>query len=503
MRVGSGTRTNPGPNESETTLHRPLIPDDRYLSWQYSPHNRPDWGELFFSVGNTWAKATVALQSFNFTEATWGQTETQLGISQGFVTVFSDLGYENVRLRWRVGAFTDKYGMAGQYDAGEYETYLFGRTHQMGESLHVEFDLDPSWTLWGDHGIGTKRPDPDPNNNARFTMLHHVHAGINQGKNMQFSAHYLHSWAQEETREYNPADGGSLRTVGDGKLWVAGADARFDFGKFGYLYAGYSHLGATRAATVSGAIEVLHSSGGGESGAGITENYFGPSLYTRPTLPNAMNPDAQPACTEDVIGNTAFCSMGTGSIDSVLGQYEISFAELLAPDAEAFSGEGQDVKLVLYGMFNKVASDYAPVGPAAATEPSDGITKLKFGADAQWHALSWLTGAVRFDRLQPNSEIPEQSFSILSPRLVFSSDWLTHEQVTIQYSRYMYADRICSAGATAACVQPPASPNRTEGFGSFAADPANGGDRAAPQRAPMTPANPDLNVFKIEATFWW
>jgi len=49
--------------------------------------------------------------------------------------------------------------------------------------------------------------------------------------------------------------------------------------------------------------------------------------------------------------------------------------------------------------------------------------------------------------LQPNSKIPEQSFAILSPRIVFKSNWNTHEAITIQYSRYMYNQRECkSAG---------------------------------------------------------
>jgi hypothetical protein len=264
MRVGMGSKDDPGPDESGTTLHRPIIPDDQYLSWQSSPHNRSDWGELFFTVGNNWAKATVGIQSYNFTEATWGATETQLGIAQGYVTLFSDLGYENVRLRWKVGAFSDKYGSAGVYDAGEYDTYMFGRTHQMGETLRMELDLTEAWTLWGEHGIGTKRPDPNPYNNARFTMLHHAHVGLESGRDMQFSAHYMHSWTQEEPRESMTTTGANTSIVdgGDGKLWVAGADARFDFGAFGYLYAGYSHIGATRALTVSRAIEVLHASGG-------------------------------------------------------------------------------------------------------------------------------------------------------------------------------------------------------------------------------------------------
>jgi hypothetical protein len=483
MRVGVGTKDNPGPDQSGTTFHRPIIPDDQYLSWQSSPHNKSDWGEMFFTVGNAWAKATVALQSYNFTEATWGQPETQLGISQGYVTLYSDLGYENVRLRWRVGAFTDKYGQAGVWDAGEYDTYMFGRTHQVGETLRVEFDLSEAWTLYGEHGIGTKRPDPNPYNNARFTMLHHAHAGLESGRDIQFGVHYLHSWTQEENREYPATAGNSILDVGDGRLWVAGADMKFDFGAFGYFYAGYSHIGATRAITVSRAIEVLHASGGGEFGLGVVANYFGP------------------ACNAMLMGGPAVCTMGTGTVDSVQAQYEFSLTNFLQMSQEGgqkFWGDGPDLKLALYGMFNKVSSDYNPADTRTAS-PTDGTHKLKYGADLRWRWLSWLSPAVRFDRLEPNSEIPEQSFSILSPRLTFTSDFLSHEQLTLQYSRYMYAKRTCEPGASARCVQPPPSPVPPDGFGGNSTD--NEGDRGAPITG--IPARPDLNVFKVEATFWW
>lgn len=62
----------------------------------------------------------------------------------------------------------------------------------------------------------------------------------------------------------------------------------------------------------------------------------------------------------------------------------------------------------------------------------------------------------------------------------------------------MYSERTCEDGAPAACVQPPPSGARPDGFGSFSDDT---GERAAP--AAGTPARPDLNVFKVEATFWW
>jgi len=497
MFVGVGKRDKVLPGQSPTTLHAPVIPDNQYLSWQSTPHNKTDWAELFLSVGNSLAKGTVGLQGYNFYQGSFADSAKQLGISDGYVDLTPDLGYENVRLAWRAGAFSNKYGSPGKYDAGEYDTYLFGRVHNDGEALHVDLDLDEGNTVWVEHGIGVKRPDPNQFNNTRFTMLHHAHAGYNHGAGMQFSAHYLVSWTQEEDRNMSTdasTGGSSVTNVPDGKMWVAGLDARFDLGALGYLYAGYSHVGLKDALTVGRAIEVIHASGGGEFGLGVVDNYLGLS------------------CVGDGAKQTPYfkqgeaCSKGNGAVDTLVAQYEFGLTNFLQQSSggQKFWGDGSELTLKLYGMYNKVKSDVVA---------NDGIHKLKFGADLSYAALPWLTAAVRFDRLQPNSRIPEQSFGILSPRLVIKSKFVTREAITLQYSRYFYNQRTCptttvsgvESGSPAdnaytpgqeRCTQPPSSPVPPDGFGS------TWQAFTTPARAAPT-TRPDENVFKIEATMWW
>jgi len=505
----TGTRA---PGQSATTFHAPIIPDGQYLSWQSTSHNRSDWAELFFGIGNSWAKATVGLQGYNFTDASFNDPKTQYGIGQAYVTLTPDLGYENMRLSLKVGAYQDRYGAAGKYDAGEYDTYLFGRTHVIGETLRADYDLTEGTGLWFEEGLGGKRPDPSSFNNARFTMLAHAHAGLNFGTDMQLSANMLYSWAQEEDRPYdiskeNTTYANSIVDAPDGNMWVAGLDGRFDLGKFGYFYGGYSHIGAKNALVVGRALEVLHASGGGEYQLGVVDNYFGPGCHAAVT-PMAPRTSALvgPGDTPAPIG----CSAGTGSVDSVLGQYEFSLTNFLQMNEEGgqkFWGEGSDLKVVLYGMLNKVHSDYKPTDKTI-WGPTDGNLKLKYGTDIQYHATPNITAAVRFDRLQPNSSIPEQSFAILSPRIVFTSNWVTREQLTFQYSRYIYNQRECGSApspaefsrdrssGSALCVQPPPAATPPDGFG------INSENQDVDMRSAPT-LRPDVNVFKIEATFWW
>src|SRR5678815_147362 len=187
---------------------------------------------------------------------------------QAYVTLTPDLPWENVRFWAKAGAIVDKYGMPGRYDSGEYDMYMFGRTHVLGETTHTEFDLTPAWTLYFEQGFGSHKPDPSAWNTARYTMLHHEHLGLKKGRDLEFGLHYLMSWSQEEYRSSGQSasavDLAPRNGLPPGHYWIAGAEARAELGAFGYLYAAYSHAGADYAVTVSRALEALSTSGGGE-----------------------------------------------------------------------------------------------------------------------------------------------------------------------------------------------------------------------------------------------
>jgi hypothetical protein len=85
--------------------------------------------------------------------------------------------------------------------------------------------------------------------------------------------------------------------------------------------------------------------------------------------------------------------------------------------------------------------------------------KLKYGADLLATPLKWPGVGARFDRVQPSSSIPQQSFSILSPRIVFKTAWVTHEEVMFQYSRYIYNSRTCPGAGQVDSTKFVAGPN--------------------------------------------
>jgi hypothetical protein len=97
---------------------------------------------------------------------------------------------------------------------------------------------------------------------------------------------------------------------------------------------------------------------------------------------------------------------------------------------------------------------------------ADGTKKLKVGADLVYSALSWFAVGVRGDRVMPSSKDSEQSFSVISPKAMFRTRFLTHEEITLQYSKYTYGANVKA-------------------------------------QAPNLQAPPDQNVLGIKATMWW
>jgi hypothetical protein len=450
--------------QSTINFHSPMVPDDQYLDWRYTRQWEKDWTEVFVNYGNSHVVGTVGFQAFGLTDAEHLSSDNigaQLGIAQAYVTLTPSWG-PNVRVKWKVGSFWDKYGMSGKYDAGKYDMYLFGRTHTMGESIAGEYDLH-DFTVRASQGLGVKSEElqftalspPFPG----FTLLHHVHAGASYKKIVDVNAHYLVAWGQDAR-----INTGATAAVPDGKEEVVGVEGRVTGGIAGELYLGFSHVNAQHVQEVGPALEVIGSLGGyGQAGTGASGAYYGPNGLMDNYLGTC------PRCTA--------VQVGTGSIDSILVQYDYSFGllwrKLKDPNA-GFWGDGPDLTLSLFGMYSTVSStDTSGINPLLG----DGVKKLKWGGDLVFNPLPWMGVGVRTDVVQPTSLDSQQTFSVLSPKIIFRSRFLAHEEITAQYSHYFYGSDVAP--------QPP-----------YGTAPTKAG-------APFTGYPPDANVVGIKATMWW
>ena len=166
MRVGVGKRelrTDPTyeSEQSKFTAHAPIVPDDQYLGYQHTSHNKRSWAELYFSIGNETVQGTVALQAWNFSDIGFTRPQAQMGIGQAFLSITPKFRRSPVKLRVKVGGHDNRYGMAGKYDQGAYETYLFGRTRYLGETVGVDIPYR-NLTFTVEHGFRCDPQGPQP-----------------------------------------------------------------------------------------------------------------------------------------------------------------------------------------------------------------------------------------------------------------------------------------------------------------------------------------------------
>jgi hypothetical protein len=438
------------PSAAGTQLRTPpLVPDANYIDWRYTNSLVAPWTELNFKYGNDRVKAQVQIASYNLTDPGYRRLESNLGINQAFITLlWPELAnIENLHLTLTVGGFTNRYGAAGRYDAGKYETYLFGRTHVAGATVNVAWDATEDWTFQIEGGGGAKLEPipyygaPGPSTQPRTSLpmwepypgprpqesafLAHLHLGAVFKRQWILGAHFIDVFANDNERStaFGEMTFGNQCTASAGiatppavcarpyteprpRIMVYGADIKQLHPWLGDAYLGFSVVDARNAIYLGDAIEVLHSFGGWQ----LHDNYFG-----RPGETNLV----------------------TGKIYSTLAQYSLSFGQLLW-HPQSFWGQGPDLVLTVFGMFNYVDLDV----PAGANPLFDQRKKLKFGAEMTYLPLDWFGVGFRGDVVQTNLDDSSTNFSVFSPRLIFRTAFVTHEQIMIQYSRYFTGDGV-------------------------------------------------------------
>jgi hypothetical protein len=291
-------------------------------------------------------------------------------------------------------------------------------------------------------------------------LLHHIHGGVAYKRTLDFDAHYMAAFSRDDRAEGtlgSSPTGGASNTVDrsnqpDASITVLGAEARLSAGYLGDLYLAYAHIDATNAAAVGPVIEVVHSQGGGghNAGNGLYENFF------------------------NSVGN------GSGAIDSVELYY--SGRADLGP---------VEVRLGLFGMYSTVSGTDAGSVNLLTGIATSGTQKLKYGADLLAYVLPWLAVGVRGDYVQPDSHDTNESFGVLSPKLVFRTSYVTHEEVTFQYSHYWDRSDVLPqqwlAVVGAKNIATPTAHATTGGYENFAGPPYLN----------------DANVFGAKVTMWW
>jgi hypothetical protein len=398
--MGVNERRNASSQQYKTVFHTPPLAADELHRFEHTGVIPTPWAQLNFSYGNSDVVATVIIAARTVSDASpFYDPTNQIGINDAFLTFKPKLG-KAVQLELDLGAYANRYGRMGEYDLGQYETPVIARIGGVGETLRLRAPLGSNLTLLVEHGIAgqfDKVPFGAPvagwngfaDPNVGATYAHHAHVGLAYGKLAELGLHYANAFSRDDV---------ATPQQPDGRIDVYGADAHLRIAPYGRFYLGFAQTEADAARSVSGVIRVLNTFGG----PGLMREYLGPR------------------------------SGGDGSLTTVGAQYDVSVGEIVR-SPEPFSGYGPDVVISAFALMTSVKSDDTAY---------DGITKLKYGGEVTYGPLAWLAGGMRYDRVMADVDDEPRTHAVISPRVIFRTDFNSQDQVVLQYSRFFYGSKV-------------------------------------------------------------
>jgi hypothetical protein len=440
-RVGIGPRA--GTTEGSQLHSPPRMVGFTSDEWEYIGVAPSPTAQIQLSVQNKRVEGTIILAANTFYDSGYPHLDQTGGFSQAWVTLKSPALFGTKGgLAWSVGAFSERFGTAGprQQSAGYYGTYLFGRTHVAGESLVIDYDIDDHWELVVEHGVGAKiEPIPfiplnDPEGPVRApylpdqgltpqgsNYLHHAHVALLNDDWLRVAAHFLHSWSPNDNLYPPPQDGAE-----DASLMVMGAEVHIDHPIAGSGYLGYSYVDAADIMPLGDAVQVIH----GSTGPVFKDAYFGkqPKEYFT-TLPSGMISQIPTAVDQ----NQPFDD--TGTVQTILFQHIFRVGPALGKKPDQL-----DLNLAVFGMFNHITAPKSLLGDLLVPQYELQQDRFKFGGEVEFGLTRFLGLGLRFDRVMPDGGKSEVAYSVLSPRMILHSNWLSREYIILNYSRYFFGN---------------------------------------------------------------
>ncbi len=411
LRLSGGSRENPTADQSGLSVQAaPRIPDF-FGAFGGTNATPGSWVDLHFQYGNPTVQSHVTLTTWKPARgADWTDVRSQNIIDQAYLAFEVPLA-DDLRLNWTAGAFRNTYGGLGQYGAGQYNTIIIGMPYGVGETVTLKYDIDADYSLTFEHGfmgrLGKVPAGSGPNPfdsaqtaNRPSSWVNHAHLGIIRNGEIPFSLslHYMNNWSQDERDQVDDPQTYWIneRQRPDGSNTVYGVELRMLNNHWGNAAVAVALADVQQAALLSGMGFF-----GTVSGEELTKRYIGQR------------------------------SGGTGQMIVGGFEYNLSWGKLLHYP-ETFWGEGPDL----------ITSIFSNAATVTSKDPdNDGKSLLKFGTEVTYRFLPWLGVSGRYDHVIPNSKDGQETFDVISPKILVRSDWLSHEQVTISYTKWFYGNR--------------------------------------------------------------
>ena len=418
LRTSWNQRQNaPSADQHTSSYHSPPQVADQYGTFTGTNTVPGSWADMTFQYGNRYVTGYVSIATYDPSRAaSYTNPGSQYLLNNVYMTIRVP-PIDHARLAFTVGAVPNYYGALEQYGVGAYAPYVIGWVPGVGETTNFEYDLADNLVLQAEQGvrgvIGSPPSDVVNNNASGFanpaqpaSWVHHEHIGLLHKGDIQVQGglHYFYNWSMDD-RYAKQVDntmvvGINETTPKDGHLSELAADFRIIGGRFGYFAAAAAYVKGQNSALLSG----LNTYGG--SGQRLFKDWWGQNSH------------------------------GNGTLAVVGVEYNLSIGTLVRYP-QPFWGEGPDLQAMLAFQHVQTTSD-DPV--------FDGRSRNKFGTEWTYRMLSWVGVGARFDHVMPNSKDSEESFSVITPKLYFKSNWTSHEQVTIQYAKWFYGAHTAAQG---------------------------------------------------------
>jgi hypothetical protein len=409
LRISAGHRDNATPEQYTTSLAAPPRIPDIYGSPLGTNAPQGSWVELRLDAGTANVKSVVKLSTWKPTVGqTWNENGSQQFINEAFL-VFTWQPISDLTVSWTVGAFRNIYGPLGQYGAGQYNAAIIGMPFGIGEVLNAKYKLPGSLALIAEHGFmgrlskvpiggGPNVWDQDADPSIPSGFVHHAHLGLAIERDVPFvlGLHYLYNFAQDERDQAPDPKLPFINTAQrpDPSMTVLGADFRMLNNYLGNFALAVSYADASYAQLLTGM------------------SYWGS--------------DTGDILTKRLLGQQGG---GTGKLLIAGLEYNFSLAKLLW-HPKAYWGDGPDL---IMSVFANVADTLQ------SSDPNFSGRKLyKLGGEFTYRFFSWLAISGRYDHVAPNSYDNKESFDVISPKLIVRSNWNSHEQVNLSYTRWFY-----------------------------------------------------------------
>jgi hypothetical protein len=432
LRAGIGSRENALEGQQSTTFHGdPLVPGAAYGWFEHTMTVPTPWAQLNFDFGNDVVRATAILGAWSLSEADeasgYFQGPSQLGFNNAFLTFTPKTGPVGVEVN--AGVFSERYGAMGQNDAGAYGVSLIAAIYGMGATATVTLPFENEVTITSEAGFKSDLNTPpvglaadQSNEMARpvegSTYAAHGHLSFDFNRSLEITGHAIHTFSQDDRGdELEGRDvflGDQPRK--DGSLSILGLDSRVRLQRFGHLYLGGSHVVGRNTITVANLVQVLNNGPGRD----LAERYW------------------------------SFESGGNGTLTLAGAEYSVSLGTLLRHPVP-FHGIGPDLTVSTFGIFARQTSAQAEY---------DNVNRLKAGTELTYSMLPWLALAGRADIVMPNLDQQGDHFGVLSPQLIFRTDWDSRATLTAQYSAYLLGEDVVVNGDNRLLNNPSGEPDR-------------------------------------------